>query len=79
MSVLSGAASDYEVYLHPHNRLQDAQIPPCQGSVEGLGPLKVLCTLMEKQLTGTCACSSVPIAAQAVTDGLSETEDAPVT
>lgn len=79
MSVLSGAGSDYVVYLHPHNRLQDAQIPLLQGSVEGLGPLKVLCTLMEKQLTGTCACSYVPIAAQTVTDGLSETEDAPVT
>ena len=67
------------VYLHPHNRLQDAQILPLQGSVEGLGPLKVLCTLMEKQFIGTCACSSVPIVAQAVTDGLSETEDVPVT
>lgn len=36
-------------------------------------------SLMEKQLTGTCACSSAPIAAQTVTDGLSETEDALVT
>lgn len=79
MSVLSGAGSDYVVYLHPHNRLQHAQIPLLQGSMEGLDPLKVQCTLMEKQLTGTCACSSVPIAAQTVTDGLSETEDAPVT
>lgn len=79
MSVLSGAGSDYVVYLHPHNRLQDAQILLPQGSVEGLGPLKVLCALTEKQLIGTYACSPVPIAAQAVTDGLSETEDVPVT
>lgn len=34
---------------------------------------------MEKQLTEACGCFFVPIAAQAMTDGLAETEDALVT
>lgn len=64
------------VHLHPHSRLQYAQTPPGSGSSER-DP--VLTSLMNKQLTGVCACSSVPIAGQAVTDGLAETEDALVT
>ena len=46
-------------------------------SVPRFAPL--LNSLIDKQLTGAPICSSVPIAAQAVTDGLAEAEDVLVT
>lgn len=78
MSVLLGAGSDHMVYrIHS----VDCSMPryPCFRAPSGSrsperDPLK-LHSLVEKQLTGTCACSSVLIAPQAVTDGLSETEE----
>lgn len=72
MSVLLGAGSD----LHPQ---QTAVCPDSavSGFLAGSGSPErdpLLNSLIEKQLTGACTCSSVPNASQAVTDGIAETE-----
>jgi hypothetical protein len=73
-----GAGSDYVAYQHSHSSLQCAQVCPFQDSLAGSGS-PLLNSLIDKQLTGAPICSSVPIAAQAVTDGLAEAEDVLVT